>query len=96
VNLDPAHWSSRGYKDGREAGEEDRKNGYDYKPEFDVPLEIADEDSARAAYSKAFVEAYDAAFRAAPAPEVADEPADEDEEDRSCRSSSSTSSSAKT
>lgn len=65
--MAPGRWSARGYEDGREAGVEDRANDYDYKPDFAVPPEIIDHEVARAAYSKGFVEAYDAAFRASPA-----------------------------
>jgi hypothetical protein len=81
VSLDPAHWSQRGYSEGKEAGNEDRVNGYDYRPDFEVPAEISEIEAPRAAYSKAFVEAYDTAFRTAPpVDEVAVEPPEVEEE----------------
>lgn len=64
----PAGWSAKGYSDGEEAGAADRRNDYSYQPDLGIPVGIEDDETARSAYSKGYVEGYDAGFRAEPEP----------------------------
>lgn len=72
-----SEWAKRGYEAGETDGRKDVSLEYPYEPSVEVPGEIEEDEQARAAYSKAYIEGYDAGFRIgetedAPASDVAD------------------------
>jgi hypothetical protein len=73
-----SEWAKRGYEAGETDGRKDASLEYPYEPSVEVPGEIEDDEQSRSAYSKAYVEGYDAGFRIG---ETNGPQADEDEAD---------------
>lgn len=60
-----AEWAKRGYEAGEQAANDDLDAENEYAPYFDVaPDEISDNPTARAIYTKTFLEGYDTTYRA--------------------------------